>query len=601
MSKIHVLHVCLSFLVSDMSTVQTWTLWQRMPPRYQLTTKSLPDDEDELIVGNSTDRTFTPRKIPSPRPYSGGQSGTYRDDRPRSRNQPTSDDINAASAYGQPRPRSRIERRVSHRDNTAPSSDRAGARDTARSLDQLRLDASQKENFMLSSRSNDEHSNETREVRSTRSGVSFPNRRSDYVTTYQKQRRVNSARRRLAEVPPTSLAPPSRQDSNVADVSGSRAQTAPVFPVTSPDTLKTKPKQNETFYVNKSSYKAVPPKRQISEPSKVDMFQFDDTKVNSATSSRDQMSREFEQKPKKLLVQDTNRATVYIDNGKVLYFGKSRHDLTETLKTQTLRASRANCFLAEIRRDYLRHPKYDRHRKIDLQRLFENDPRRIAHERIDYNRRVENILSYYDEVYYKEPPARPSSSTRNRVKSPIGARVKGLALTPNLAPSRPPSRSTSPVPEVIDITSGDFIRLNQQSKLHERQFYLKTPGIQHGATMGELEKCRCSMCRMELELAIVTGANVPRSGDVGLGISGTQILEKDHPKFGKTKEMSKSGMKATSNAQRVSFKPTECLTKDNRVTINCTLPEMTVSESGFESSRTHDGLSPGPDEGDSIA
>ncbi|XP_052773470.1 uncharacterized protein LOC128212188 isoform X2 [Mya arenaria] len=579
-----------------MSTVQTWTLWQRMPPRYQLTAKTIPDDVDELIaVGNSSDRSFTPRKFPSPRPT----SSTGRQ-----------------SAQNSSRPRSRTERRTSSKETTTGKTyDVILTLHDTDPIYSQREHVSNRENFMLSSNVSETEKNNMNDlVSNTKSAFSFPKRNSDYVSTFQKQCRVNSARRRLAEVPPTPIVPVSRSSQNGEENNG-RAQTAPVFPVTSAEILK-----NRRHTSNDSARLLQEPKvsrqflnarpKTFIEPNKIDMFHFDDTKSVSSSSSSP-FTREFDNKQKKYHVQDTNRATVYIDNGKVMYFGKSRHDLTQLLKTQTLRANKASCFLAEIRRDYLKHPKYDRRRTTNLQKLFENDPRRIASERIDYNRRVEHILSYYDDPNIPQPPSRPTSP--ERIKSPKGARFKGLSLTPNVSPSRPPSRAGSPVPELYDVSSGDFILLNKQSRLHDRQFYLKTPGMHHGQTMAEIEKCRCTMCRMELQLALVSGAQADASLNENLGtdadcLHANDNTENNHePCRNISKENSKHSFASStklsrSSSQRVSFKQPEAVNTvtnhDNKMTIKCKLPEMAVSESGFESSRTNDGLSTCLDEND---
>ncbi|KAL4232393.1 hypothetical protein ACF0H5_009961 [Mactra antiquata] len=547
--------------------VQTWTLWQRMPPRYQLTTRCYDDDDDDMVVtGNSGSATDRPSNqtsnIPS-RPLSSGR-----------RYNP----VNPASARSQ--------------------------------------SGSFRENFMLS---NNDASATQQEVsqalkKKTSKSFSFPKRNSDYVNTFQLQRRVNSARRRLAEAPPTPNY--AQAQSTVEENLSPRARTAPVFPVTNPETHKErsiKPSEQNQISSDQRQTKNNLKSKSVGEPSKIDIFHFDDAKSVSSSSSQDHKKRDKENKPKKYVVQDTSKATVYIDNGKVMYFGKSRHDLTQLLKTQSLRADRNTCFLAEIRRDYLKHPKYDRGRS-SVSRKTETDPRRIASERVDYNRRVEHILNYYDEngEVIQDPQSRPTSGYRS--KSPKGGRVKGLSLTLT-APSRPPSRTGSPCLEPTVDGHNDFIRLNKQLKLHERQFYLRTPGIQHGSTMAELEKCRCSMCRMELQLAIVTGVahdGNPKGNDGNVAratqINKEQLMNENKNSInGKpgTASRSKSFLNARGNAQRVSFHNPEVdlvaqAQEPGKYTISCTLPDVdqTLSESGFESARTHDVVSTIPDDVD---
>ncbi|KAH3785995.1 uncharacterized protein LOC127841782 [Dreissena polymorpha] len=560
-----------------MSTVQTWTLWQRLPPRYQLTTKTFVDDADEQFsVGNASDRTFTPKKVASPRPYSARAGAPQNESRPQSR-------------------------RGNHSSKREADAQKAPSGSNQHS-------SALSENFMLSSNVTEEARAElSNSLIQPKNAASFPKRNSDYVATFQKQRRVNSARRRFAETPVTTKISPTHL---LADGATSpRAHTAPVFPVTSAETLKTsKQKQMHTtppsqeakpVFLRQNSIKQT---KYTTEPSKVDIFQFDDAKSMSSGSSGVVNARDLDlkhSKAKKYVVQDTSRATVYIDNGKVMYFGKSRHDLTQFLKTQTLRADRGNCFLAELRRDYLKYPKYETGGAHKLRKTLETDPRRITHERVDYNRRVEHILSYYDENNpYGTPQSRPNSGQRS--KSPQGSRFKGLSLTPAAAaPSRPPSRASSPVPEITDPASGDFILLNKQSKLHERQFYLRTPGMQHtGNSIADTEKCKCSMCRMELQMALVTGVGP------GLKVTATNIIfdQKDTRQEGMISGSTyiSRTMNRKTAGQRVTFQQPDNSTKgkasDFRVTINCKLPEVAVSESGFESSRTMDGASTCPDD-----
>ena len=531
-----------------MSTVQTWALWQRMPPRYQLTSKCLLDDQDELVANcNVPERATTPKKSASPRPFSAG--------------------------------------------NISPplTSRQIPLRDT---------------NFMLSSSVTEPVQNLVKAAtKSTQpKGASFPKRSSDYINTFQKQCRVNSARRRLAEVPPT----PNRTSTHISNkaqaLTSHRAKTAPVFPVTNPDTHQAR---KSTLGDNPCVSDFVTGKnvtaktsKHIGESSKGDTFYFEDAKssVSSSGTNVHLKMRDQEPKAKKYVVQDTNRATVYIDNGKVMYFGKSRHDLTQLLKTQSLRADRSGCFLAEIRRDYLKHPKFERSVTGSVSRS-DNDPRRIANERVDYNRRVQHILSYYDDNQTDSrcSLARPTSVSRMK-----GSKAKGLSLLSTPPGTRPTSASSTPEPK--DSLPNDFIRFNKQAKIHKRQFYLRTPGIPHGGTVADLEKCRCSMCRMELQLAMVTGPNQDANLAMVAAANETMIQGKSiHPfssdskggvVFSEAAVPRKHGSRQ--NSQRVTFQKheeKETNSESNKMRINCKLPEVTdlpVSESGFESSRTQD-------------
>lgn len=533
-----------------MSMVHTWTLWQRMPSRYQLTTHAYNMDTDEcMVVGNATDSS---KNNVSLRPASSGRHSSL----PNSRSQ------------------------------------------------------SYRNNIMLSSYIVDPALSVVASTRNQHTSKNFPRRNSDYVSTFQKQRRVNSARRRLAEMAPTPNVPGKQQ--STAIVMTLRAQTVPTPPVTISDSNKeqllkqseSSPPEDKALHINMSIKSKL-----ISEPSKVNLIH--NTKSLSSTTSPVHRSHDTDPKlkPKTYIVKDTNNATVYIDRGKVMYFRKSRHDMTPLLNTQSSRAHRNTCFLAEIRRDYLKHPKYERDQS-STRRKTENDPNRIANERVDYNKRVEHILNYYDENVNNPHNPRPRPASGYRTRSPKGAHVNGLSL-PHTSSSRPPSRAASASPDPAEC-SNDFMRLSRQLKLHKRQLCIHTPGVQHGNNVADIDMCRCSMCRMELQLALVTrtiSAGVSASTDV---IEGETPKEDNHPDNdisniagdkaniymdnSNTLEVERITYNVNNNAH-VSFQnPDVNLVARAQETrfISCKLPEvdaLTASESVFESARSNEVLS----------
>ena len=511
-----------------------WTLWQRLPPRYQLTARCSEEYPDIAVPSNNPDNTPSPRLYPSPR----AQSASARDHLPTKQYEQENDD----------------------KEN--------------------KLDKFRQRNAQT---------------------ASFPRRKSDYVSHFQTQRRVSSARRRLAEAPPQpAIHGPIGNPTLMTN--RTRAQTAPAFPVTSAEFHEEQNRKRDIErYIENNNRLLQTRERTRNKPeaTKVDVFHFDDSK---SVKSVDLFS-ESEAIPKKYLVQETKDAIMYVDNGKVTYFRKSRHDLTALLKTQTLRADRGNCFLAELRKEYLKHPKYGN--KLPSDRIYKQsltDPRVIASERVNYNDRLERILKYYSD---KESSLDRSSPDRSRPSSGKGGPIKGLSLTG--APSRPPSPdSSSPArPE----SPNDYIRMHKRSKLHNKQFYLRTPSQKHTYSTKELESCRCCVCRVELQLALVTG--IP--SDIALAATNQRTPHTPQPKkeifvlkrsksegnekMSQTDPVSQ-GAETKQVASRVTFHQPEVTSvgmsenpKENTLTISCTLPEMTdaaTSESGFDTARTSD-------------
>lgn len=512
---------------------QTWTLWQRLPPRYQLTARCFEEYPDSAVVSNTTDNAGSPRLYPSPRPQS-----------------------------------------ASARDNSITDH-----------CDQETVD---KEN-------NSEKFNQK-----TAQTASFPRRKSDYVSHFQTQRRVSSARRRLAEAPPQpSIHGPVSKSPLVTQQR--RVQTAPAFPVTSPGFHEEQnKKRNSERYIQDNLRLLQSQERNSYKPraTMTDVFHFDDSKSIKSVD----LSSDPEVIPKKYMVQETKDAIMYVDNGKVIYFRKSRHDLTSLLKTQNLRADRGTCFFAELRRDYLRHPKYGQ--KVPSDRIYKQsltDPRVIASERMNYNDRLERILKYYSEKE-EDFNSVKSSLDRSRPSSSRGSPIKGLSLTG--AVSRPPSPSTGR-PD----SPNDYIRMHKRSKLHNRQFYLRTPSQQHTYSTKELESCRCCMCRVELQLALVTG--IPT--DIGLAATNARSYQNNPQSLKENLILNRSksegnanmlqtdkishGTDSSQKISRVTFHQPEVTSprqpekpKEHTLTISCTLPEVTegMSESGLDTARTSD-------------
>ena len=475
-----------------------WTLWQRLPPRYQLTSR-YTDDYVDKSVGISSESSASPRLYPTPRP----QSSSVNTDISSAR------DLNVDSRNG-------LERL---KDKTCKSS-------------------------------------------------SFPKRKSDYVSHFQTQQRVSSTRRQFAESPPT----PATYRSNRHNVNR-RAQTAPAFPVTNPRVYRQQ-SDNHSINVTKST------------PTQTYVFKFDDDKsVNLAKP----VKTEGDSHPKKYMVQSTNDAIMYIDQGKVIYFKKSRHDLTSLLNNQNP-ANRSNCFIADLRRDYLKHPKYNRGHSTKGTRDFSS-------ERIKYNNKLEHILKYYS-----DNKGDLNQQTPRQLTNKTGTKTEGAKITE--PPSRPPSRESTTSPDRL--SPSDLIKLHRQSKLHNRQFYLRTPSQEHVYSTKEFSSCRCYMCRVELQLALVTGL----PSDIALAATKTKQLI--HPPYCDTKQSVNSDTdkgveqhrKVNVDAQEVNLKSRHSVKfdqasestnhsavkpKENTLTISCTIPDIkdtARSESALDTDRT---------------
>ncbi|KAK3601351.1 hypothetical protein CHS0354_037668 [Potamilus streckersoni] len=421
-----------------MSAGTSWTLWQRMPPRYQLTTRGLEHEEAETTL--LRERTNTPvsaRSIPAvKRPYSAAA--------------PTEASFSTL---------------MSSDDNPSVRSEQ-----------------------------------QTRQIVVPQSQFSFPNRRSGYVDHIKIQRRVNSARIKLAESPV----------GNMTLAQNARAKTAPNFPITNPsaykeDLVKTREHDTEQRLLVHSARNKT---KQSTEATRV-------IGITNMSLKSQPPENSLERSQKKYMVQEVDNGTMYIDNGKVIYFRKSRHDLSNLLNTHSIKTSKG-AFLAGLRQEYLKQPKviaYGRRQPGDVK-----EQRMVLRERMDYNRRVGYILDYYSyneqdkQTIHEQERIRESEQAR--VKSLTVGVVKGLCLSPTPAPSRSGSleNSRSSTPDRC-YESNQYMRLNRRSRLHERKFYLRTPGINmcspgiQNITARDIENCSCTFCRMEMEFALVSQAN----------------------------------------------------------------------------------------------
>ncbi|XP_069140727.1 uncharacterized protein [Argopecten irradians] len=419
----------------------TWSLWQKMPPRYQLTTRSpLESEETEVFIDDRPRTPRTPRPMTSPRMQG--------DTTPR------------------PTPRAYI----------AGSPRQGEARTT-------------------------NHPNMRRPL--------FPGRKSSYIDHIKTQKRVNSARIKMATNPSATERPKQR------------AKTAPI----------NSPRGSEVCHGSRTESISQQQNRGISGSLKTestgelstkidlsaDVIGLEDDRSSSGTSGYSQ--REIP--PRKFIVRETEEGTLYIDNGKVVFFRKPRKNGTDLMKVNVSGASEKGGFLASIRREYLNKPRYLANTtKKHGGRTSASEDRLIQRERLTYNQKVGHILDYYssddeDQIsmddlsrYTKSPKSwRNTPNTRE-----LSPRVRKIYLDENPRRDR---RHTSHQYDVMDDPS-TYLKLTSQSKLHDRKFFLRTPGFQmlvpgaQGITAANFEKnCKCGMCRIEMQISLLAQLGIP--------------------------------------------------------------------------------------------
>ncbi|XP_062570121.1 uncharacterized protein LOC134232191 isoform X2 [Saccostrea cucullata] len=391
-----------------------WSLWQRMPPRYQLTSRR------EEVENPDGERCRTPGPTPRSRrgPRGGGTTSTLR-----------------SASFTEMPPRN------------------------------------------------------NKNVQGSGRRFQFPNRKSGYIDHFKTQQRVNSAKVKFSSNPPISPYSPRE-----------RASTAPHFPITK---LETSASREELSATNVhdicSEHKATggrirtPIGRQ--REASMELEDASSLLVDSKSFLRDSSQRRFN-------VRETAEGTMYIDNGKVFFIKRSRNDPTNLLKTRTTDGG----FLASIRKDYLKKPKYI---AIKGEKSEQDESPALQHERVYYNQKVGHILDYYsrddedrlsidDLAKYTRSSPR---STFSRSASPRSSKVRKLYFASDqeeLSPRRSPDTLEDP-----NINS--YMKVNFQSKLYDRKFYLRTPAKTdlHSLSTADIDNCKCGICKIEMQLSLM--------------------------------------------------------------------------------------------------
>ena len=407
-----------------MATSTSWTLWKRLPPRYQLSLRTFVDE-------NEFER-FSPPSSPKPQ------------------------------RRGSPR-QQRVENKSARPPHTSPT---PGMK---RSI----------QNFPDVPETN--HPDE-RSRPSSPSGSFFPFRKSGYIDHFKTQQRVNSARVMMAtESTSRSPSPTGRLNKTSQQP---EMNTDGVVGYTSANSRSTATQQTA--------------KRCEHQRGSIH------TDINNDAHS--QHSNKMEQR--KYLVRETNEGTMYIDRGKIIYFRSYK----QSPVSQASYMSRCNDggYLASIRREYLTKPRLlamgPQHKTI-------KNEINVHEERANYNRKVAHILDYYsypDEDNISVDDLTKYTSHGRRLNSPrrqanLSSRnVKRIYFS--YPKSDHESRFSSSPMQDLQNDPGSFFKVNQQSKLHDRNFYLKTPSHKSSFHEADILDCTCGICRIEMQLALMTQA-----------------------------------------------------------------------------------------------
>lgn len=409
-----------------MATSTSWTLWKRLPPRYQLSLRTFVD-EDEF-------ERFSPPSSPKPQ------------------------------HRGSPR-QQRIENKSPRPPQTSPT---PGMK---RSI----------QNFPDVPETN--HPDE-RSRPSSPSGSFFPFRKSGYIDHFKTQQRVNSARVMMAtDNGSRSPSPTGRQNK----------------PSPQPDT-----KMNTDGIVGCTSAKSRSTATQQTTKRCEHQTGSMHTDVNNDTHP--QHSNKMEQR--KYLVRETNEGTMYIDRGKIIYFRSYK----QSPVSQASYLSRCNDggYLASIRREYLTKPRL---LAMGPPKKTMKNETNVHEERANYNRKVGHILDYYsypDEDNISVDDLTKYTSHGRRLNSPRRQVNLSSRNVKRIYFSYPKydheSRSSSSPMQDLQNDPGSYFKVNQQSKLHDRNFYLKTPSHKSSFREADVLDCTCGMCRIEMQLALMAQA-----------------------------------------------------------------------------------------------
>ncbi|KAK7473454.1 hypothetical protein BaRGS_00035283 [Batillaria attramentaria] len=483
-------------------SLNCWTLWQRMPPRYQLTMRDVRQEDD-----------VTPARATTPSPPSRASSAS-----PRS-------------------PRLRSPRAV-------------------RRLGSARARVSQDGAMLTSGVLPEEYARDTEY--GPQSPV-LPPRSSPYINNMKNQMRLNSARRKMDESCMTSPIPKSYTPKP-------RATTAPPFPITKLSShedhvlqhvasprhhhdhhsqhqhqriedvhQQPKSKQQRGFTGMRS------PKRPSSgyallDPRRVAVHTIAPFGELSAEGSSP-VFHPRSPRQQDCVIGDYQIAALYLDRGRVTFFRKTKPDVAQSVYSAMnpfMTTRDDGSYLAHLRKAYLSGVR-------DLPKVSSKQPDMEKHttiqERMDYDRKVGRILDYYAKVdipknvHAPRPPnaqfAQTAHSSQQRAFRTLSSRKRAPGSTEITAPGAWQEGEVVNVSQLSPRMShsqfhshphhfhmrdaSGFVRINAQARLHDR-FYLRTPGGDDPAApsdthqppgVQDMSSCACGMCRIEMEVALM--------------------------------------------------------------------------------------------------
>lgn len=427
-----------------MATSTSWTLWKRLPPRYQLSVRTFIEEDDVIQ--------------PSP----------------------------PGSPKQQRRGSARQSRNEVRSPGYKPSSPSPGQRRTVQSV----LESSTAGQKRSIQNIPDFPDREITQVRpSSPSGSFFPYRKSGYIDHFKTQQRVNSARVRMATEDDCGSRSPSPQGR--FHKTPSNADTKAVDSKHIPDggcaSGRTRVAEIQHSFTRCEHHC----KKQA-----------DEKKTESNQSP--QYTNKMEQR--KYLVRETDEGTMYIDRGKIIYF--RRYKSSPVSQASYFSRYNDGGYLASIRREYLTKPRLlamgpDRkteqsETKIHQEREYYN--RKVAHILDYYSYPDEDSISVDDLSKYTTTTSRKNESPRKAVNM-TSRNVKRIYFA-----YPKPEHEVRPL-QVQDLQAdpGAYFKMNQQLKLHDRDkhFYLKTPSHRMNFREADVLDCACGMCRIEMQLALM--------------------------------------------------------------------------------------------------
>ncbi|GFN82413.1 hypothetical protein PoB_000891900 [Plakobranchus ocellatus] len=480
-----------------------WALWQRLPPRYQLSTRE-PDPVQDAGLSS-------PHHIKSPRTSLSAGGASKAKDCLRKNIMDSLTDRETCEVLYKPT--------------------NAGFQGHKDSTKQIKCYPSRGKGRATMYFTIKTSPREESPVQTSRGQAAFPSRNSPFLTSFKQQQRINSARQNFVDPSTTPPASPRRNTPRNLKIKMSETR----FPVTKIETYPTSSTQP------KHDYRSPKHKRNSRASSDAVLNKTDTASKSAINHSSSALSvntllpvhegKPFlknplysEAKNSRYILKTAQTSSVIIDNDKVLVVKQNR---AYPHSAPSSRESSAN-YLAHLRRLYLRDPKD--FAKANRHNAPESPKKKLFYERLEYEKRTDSILNYYsraDDVELAtawasavEFSRRPNTTPSTRIYK---HRDGSKSSRPHRSPSRPTSARTRPNSARFPFELADsppstssprdalgdwneFLKINSRSALHERQFYLRTPAVgRHGVTNTVTESPRqindstCRLCQVQLD------------------------------------------------------------------------------------------------------